>query len=646
MEKEKIEKTDKKESFLDRFDKDKIIKVLYAIIAVLVLAIVIILIVKGINKGGQAKGVSKLLDMKYDSVACIDSDCNGFMAIEGDKLASYKVILFNVDGEKVASYSDKYDPNSKDYEFPFAVGKDFYLSSTTSLTSFENSNYFMKNKKGKVLYKTTDPMQVLNNNLVTVTSKKDSKITLLDKKGKVLYSNIKDLDSYINGKIIEMDIDGTYALLNENGEKFLNDYSIAKMVKDEDDKYLYAIVRNEKDKVYNYFDLLKATIVGDSFKYYTANDNVGEFTITKKENDKDVKYILTKDGKQTRLETEENSGNENLYKTFKEKIDTDEYVLYSRSLYAEDQENVLVDSKKEKAIGVLNIKSKEFTKIYSYKQDKTFFSSTVYTVGNNDDESKDKVLRITCSYYCDENNTVIYDIKNNKTLYTLTGENQVSDYVEYEDGYKVVTLYGYNDDKYTLYDKDNKSVYSSKNNILVIDKKIVVGKEPSYSIVLYSTKENKALNTSPVAVLDNKQRLYKYTDDDNTYVLNKEGKEIIKVGKKDYFKYIDNHYIYIKDNKLNIYNIEKDKTSSYSLKENEKMNDASGSMIAPYKNTIVINNSTDKYVKIINFKGKTIKKINKAEVSSVKVNDEAESAFIIVRQSKDNKDKYGLYVAR
>ena len=47
------------------------------------------------------------------------------MAIEGDKLTKYKVVLFNVDGEKVADYKEVYNANLKETEVPYAIGKDF-----------------------------------------------------------------------------------------------------------------------------------------------------------------------------------------------------------------------------------------------------------------------------------------------------------------------------------------------------------------------------------------------------------------------------------------------------------------------------------------------------------------------------------------
>ncbi len=642
--KEQVSNEAKKDLFLGRFDKDKTTKFLLAVIAVLVVLIIIISVVKGISKGSSTKGVTKLLDTKSDSITCIDSDCNGFMAIEGDKLTKYKVVLFNVNGEKVADYKEVYDASKKATEIPYAVGKDFYLTSVANLEKLSESSYNMKNKKGKVLLNSKNKINILNNNLVYIDDSETSKITLYDKKGKAIYSNISDMNPYLFGKIIEVDVDGTYALLNEVGEKFLTDYSISKMVKDESDLYLYAIVRNEKDKVYYYFDLIKAQVVGDSFNSYTSSDETGTYIISKKENDKTVKYTLTKDGKQTKIEdTEEtNETSDDLYKVFKDKVDKDAYAIYSRSLYSKDQENILVDNKKDKSIGIYNVKSNEFKELYKYNQEKSYFSSNVYKVTNQKDESA-PIIKITCTYYCEKNESVVYDIKNNKELYSYEGDNYVTSYSEYENGYKVIGLSN-TDDKYSVLNKDNKNLYSSKYSVLLVDSEMLFGDKPSYSAILYSSKENKALTEQTVSIVDDfKNILYKYNDDDNIYVLNKDGKEIIKVGRKDYFKAIDNYYVYMSDNKLNIYDIDKNKTNTYSLKENEKMNDASGSMINPYKDTIIINNSTDKYVKVINFKGKVLKKIDKVELSKLKRNDDEEKIFLIVKQTKDNNDKYGLY---
>ena len=634
-------KQENKDLFLGLIDKTKLIKILCAIAVVLLIALIIKIFV--FKPGTSKNGVSKLLDTKYDSISCIDYDCNGFMAIEGDKLTKYKVVLFNVDGEKVADYKEVYNANLKETEVPYAIGKDFYLTSITSLSKISASGYNMKNKKGKVIYSSEKSIELLNNYLVITTDKETSKKIIVDKKGKVLYSNISDYESYFNGKIIEIEIDNTYALLNELGEKFLSDYSISKIVKDEDEKYLYAVVKNEKDKVYNYFDLLKAKIVGDSFSSYSAGDEVGTLVITKKENEKSVKYLLTKDGKQTKLETEETTtSSDDFYKDFKDKVDTDTYSIFSGSLYSKDQENIIVNNKVEKSMGVYNVNTKEYKELYKYAQDKSYFYSSVYNVKNSDENGL--VLRFICTTSCDQNESLVYDVKNNKELYRYEGENHITSYAEYENGYKVIGLSN-STDKYTVLDKDNKNLYSSKKVVLILDSELVLGDKPSYSAILYSSKDNKVINENTVSIIDDyKNMLYKYSDETNTYILDKDGKEIIKVNKNDYLKNIDNYYIYIANNKINIYDIDKNKTNSYTMKDSEKMNDASGSMISPYKQTLVINNSTEKYVKVINFNGKVLKKIDNVELSKFKTNDEAEKAFLIVKKTKNNKDLYGLYV--
>lgn len=634
-------KQENKDLFLGLIDKTKLIKILCAIAVVLLIALIIKIFV--FKPGTSKNGVSKLLDTKYDSISCIDYDCNGFMAIEGDKLTKYKVVLFNVDGEKVADYKEVYNANLKETEVPYAIGKDFYLTSITSLSKLSASGYNMKNKKGKVIYSSEKSIELLNNYLVITTDKETSKKIIVDKKGKVLYSNISDYESYFNGKIIEIEIDNTYALLNELGEKFLSDYSISKIVKDEDEKYLYAVVKNEKDKVYNYFDLLKAKIVGDSFSSYSAGDEVGTLVITKKENEKSVKYLLTKDGKQTKLETEETiTSSDGFYKDFKDKVDTDTYSIFSGSLYSKDQENIIVNNKVEKSMGVYNVNTKEYKELYKYAQDKSYFYSSVYNVKNSDENGL--VLRFICTTSCDQNESLVYDVKNNKELYRYEGENHITSYAEYENGYKVIGLSN-STDKYTVLDKDNKNLYSSKKVVLILDSELVLGDKPSYSAILYSSKDNKVINENTVSIIDDyKNMLYKYSDETNTYILDKDGKEIIKVNKNDYLKNIDNYYIYIENNKINIYDIDKNKTNSYTMKDSEKMNDASGSMISPYKQTLVINNSTEKYVKVINFNGKVLKKIDNVELSKFKTNDEAEKAFLIVKKTKNNKDLYGLYV--
>ena len=137
---------------------------------------------------------------------------------------------------------------------------------------------------------------------------------------------------------------------------------------------------------------------------------------------------------------------------------------------------------------------------------------------------------------------LLKDVKNNKELYRYEGENHITSYAEYENGYKVIGLSN-STDKYTVLDKDNKNLYSSKKVVLILDSELVLGDKPSYSAILYSSKDNKVINENTVSIIDDyKNMLYKYSDETNTYILDKDGKEIIKVNKNDYLKNIDNYF--------------------------------------------------------------------------------------------------------
>ena len=79
---------------------------------------------------------------------------------------------------------------------------------------------------------------------------------------------------------------------------------------------------------------------------------------------------------------------------------------------------------------------------------------------------------------------------------------------------------------------------------------------------------------------------------------------------------------------------------------NEKINNNAGENIAPYKNAIYINNPVDNYAKVINVNGRTVKKIKKSTINSVKYNKKSDTVIIITRRVKDNNNLYGLYIAK
>lgn len=629
-----------KGSIIKKITENNILKKI--LIIIIVLLIIIIggkTVYNKFVKNDNISGVKKVLSTKYTSISCIDYDCDGFIAIDGDKLSKYKTYLYDSNGKKVAEYKVKYNKDDATTEVPKEIGDGFYISSTVSVKNLKSVKYSIKNKRGKTIYETKNELSVINANLISM---KDDKVyTILDKKGKEVYSNISDINTYADGKYVEIKVSDSYTILNEKGEKILSNYKMSKCVTDENGKELFAILRNSKESSYNYYSFSKKEIIGDSFNSYTESDEEYEFIITKKENDKTVKYTLSKDGKQTKLES-----SSDIVKQIEENIDSDKYTLYDYSVYDENQKNVLVDDKTNKSFGLLNLKSKKFTALYNYKSGKSYIYSTVTKISKEEDNA---ILKISCSdSYCDSKTSIIYDMKNNKTLYKSEGV-LISDYKEYDGGYKVVGFSSDKTNKYgsknVVFDKSNKELEVSNDDILIVDKKLKIGEESNYSVYLYSTKSNKIVNKNLVKRVEVEDKVvYKYTDDnDNTIILDSNGNEVIKINDDDYIDLNGDHYVYIKDNVLYTYNIIKEKTYKYKLKDNEKLNDASGSIITPYKNAIFVNNSSDKYIKVLNFKGNQIKKIKNVEISSVKTNED--KAFIIVKKTTNDGSLYGLYVA-
>lgn len=621
-------------------------KNLIVILVIVVAAILLILgVINMLGKNGNTnniKSVKRVLKAKYVDVECIDSYCNGLVAIKGDKLSKYTVELYNAEGKKVASYKEKYSSASKSTKTPYQMTDSYFITRIMNNENVKDVKYSINNKKGKELYSTNNRLTVLNDNFVLM--EKNDKYTILDIKGKELYSDISDIDTFYDDKYISFKIDDTYTILDEKGDKVLNNYKIAKEVKTVDDKTAYFVVKDIKESVYYYYDVNKNKIIGDSFESYRTSENDGELIITKQVNDSKEKYILSKDGKQEKQEEVDLT-------EVKEKVNSDAYFLYSTSVMKKDQKNVIVDNKAQKSLGILNLESDKFTPLYSYKSDKSYFYSTVSKIGNSDD----MYLKITCSEYsCDTYKTIVFNMKNSKEIYRIEDENLVvSDYSLYESGYNVVkysssTKNEKYKNKYVLYDKNNKELYVSSNRIVLIDKKLEFGNDVKSSLTLYSAKDKKALNeeSSASIITISNNKLYKYTDkNDNVIICDEDGKTIINT-KKDNLKYSSTNIIYLEDEKLYIYDASKNKMNKYKLKNNEKINDSTGSIIAPYRGSVFVNNSTDKYIKVLNSKANVIKKIKGVELSEVKSNPKTGNVFIITKGTNKTGNVYGLYIAK
>ena len=167
---------------------------------------------------------------------------------------------------------------------------------------------------------------------------------------------------------------------------------------------------------------------------------------------------------------------------------------------------------------------------------------------------------------------------------------------------------------------------------------------------MFSSKSNKALNSddnlaSKISI--GSTIVYKYSDKNDMYLVNEKGKTLGKIDKSSSLIYgSDTIICFNEDKKINIINPIDNKNKTYKLKNNEKINDNSGQNITPYKNSLFINNTVDKYIKVINVNGRTVKKISKSTLNSAHYNEKTENVIIITKQLKNNNNLYGLYIAK
>ena len=91
---------------------------------------------------------------------------------------------------------------------------------------------------------------------------------------------------------------------------------------------------------------------------------------------------------------------------------------------------------------------------------------------------------------------------------------------------------------------------------------------------------------------------------------------------------------------ITLKNVVYEKTVKYKLDKNETISNNNLEKINPYKNAIYINNTSEKYIKIVNNKGKTIKKIDDVTINKVAENGSSNVVIIV----KNSKNKYGLLI--
>ena len=580
-------------------NKGLIIKIIISVLVILFLLFAGKSIFNKFNRNTQIQGIRRASYSDYDNVYCIEYNCEALAAIKEDRK---EITIFNVSGDKAFKYINKND------EIPKNVTDTYYIS-----YSNKKNEYYVRNRGNKLLFKSTNTLTKLTDDYLIMYN--GVNYSIIDVTGKEIYKNVLSYKKYDD--IYEIKSNENVYILNKKLEKLLVNYNISKVYKDEYD-ILYLIVKNIKNKNYYYYNIAKEKIIGNPFKSYIEKKN--NIIIKDKNN---IEYILSETGKQVRI---------TLDKKVVKNISRN-YNIYNESIYNEKQKYILVDSKKENAIGILDIRKNKFYKLYSYKKIKNIKSEISTLNADN------LTLKISCSYACDENKTVIYDMEDNRELFRKNS--QIYSYMQFSDNHKIVKLSG---NLYVVYDKNNKKIFKSEKKLFIANKKILIGDIPYSDIYLYSISKNKIINDKPLIINQiNDNILYKNINDKRVTYINENGDVVIDINTSNYIKLIDNYYIYINDNNyLNVYDINKDKTYSYKFKKGESIKNMYDYIINPYNNAIFISNNDEQYIKIMNFKFDLFTKINDAKLYQVKINDKNGNAYMIVK----NKDKYNIYIAK
>lgn len=580
-------------------NKGLIIKIIISVLVILFLLFAGKSIFNKFNRNTQIQGIRRASYSDYDNVYCIEYNCEALAAIKADRK---EITIFNVAGDKAFKYINKND------EIPKNVTDTYYIS-----YSNKKNEYYVRNRGNKLLFKSTNTLTKLTDDYLIMYN--GVNYSIIDTTGKEIYKNVLSYKKYDD--IYEIKSNENVYILNKKLEKLLVNYNISKVYKDEYD-ILYLIVQNIENKNYYYYNVAKEKIIGNPFKSYIEKKN--NIIIKDKNN---IEYILSETGKQVRI---------TLDKKVVKNISRN-YNIYNESIYNEKQKYILVDSKKENAIGILDIGKNKFYKLYSYKKIKNIKSEISTLNADN------LTLKISCSYACDENKTVIYDMEDNRELFRKNS--QIYSYMQFSDNHKIVKLSG---NLYVVYDKNNKKIFKSEKKLFIANKKILIGDIPYSDIYLYSISKNKIINDKPLIINQiNDNILYKNINDKRVTYINENGDVVIDINTSNYIKLIDNYYIYINDNNyLNVYDINKDKTYSYKFKKGESIKNMYDYIINPYNNAIFISNNDEQYIKIMNFKFDLFTKINDAKLYQVKINGKNGNAYMIVK----NKDKYNIYIAK
>lgn len=610
-------------------------KILF-VIALIIIILMVYLILTNKKIDGITK-VNKIFDEKYYDVKCISEKCDYIIASSGDEGKTSKKYIYNYNGKKISSYKETFNSNSKTSNEINEVSENYLIFKKVNRSNNDITGYYLTDLKDNKKYSTSNELKYLTDNLLLM--KKQGGYEIITKDGKEKYSNIDSAKTFNNDKIVLINVNNTSVILDNKGEKILEDYTVSKEVKNNDGDTLYLVIKDVKNNLFYYFDVDKKEIIGDNFQNFSEKDNKGNLIITKVKNNVLSKYILDKNGNQKKY-TEKNT--QKYVNDIKMLIDSSKYYVYDNSVYKKNQNNVFVNKKDDNTFGIYNVKDNKYKKLYDYSKENSKSNIT--------EVNKNGIYQISCKKdNCKTNENLVYDLNNMKKIFDIKDNNlSILNYTSYENGYKSVKYGDNNNSKYVLYDNNNKKVIDSNKQIIVVDDEISYTNDKTEDdVLLYSFKKNKTYNKeneeAKIVSISN-YTLYKYKTDDKTCILNSKGKKIECTKDDIKLSYSDDLVYYLSNNKVVMINAQNSKKNKYNLENNEKINDIKGDLIPLYRNTLFVNNSANDYIKIVSNTGRVIKKINNTEIVSVKQIDKT-NVLIFTKNTIDNKDYFGLYLA-
>lgn len=610
-------------------------KILF-VIALIIIILMVYLILTNKKIDGITK-VNKIFDEKYYDVKCISEKCDYIIASSGDEGKTSKKYIYNYNGKKISSYKETFNSNSKTSNEINEVSENYLIFKKVNRSNNDITGYYLTDLKDNKKYSTSNELKYLTDNLLLM--KKQGGYEIITKDGKEKYSNIDSAKTFNNDKIVLINVNNTSVILDNKGEKILEDYTVSKEVKNNDGDTLYLVIKDVKNNLFYYFDIDKKEIIGDNFQNYSEKDGKGNLIITKVKNNVLSKFILDKNGNQKKY-TEKNT--QKYANDIKMLIDSSKYYVYDNSVYKENQNNIFVNKKDDNTFGIYNIKDNKYKKLYDYSKENSKSNIT--------EVNKNGIYQISCKKdNCKTNENLVYDLNNMKKIFDIKDNNlSILNYTSYENEYKSVKYVDNNNSKYILYNNDNKKVIDSSKQIIVIDDEISYTNDKTEDdVLLYSFKKNKTYNKEneeAKRINISEYTLYKYKTDNKTCIINNKGKKIECTKDNVKLSYSDDIVYYLSNNKVVMINAQNSKKNKYNLEKNEKMNDIKGDLIPLYRNTLFVNNSANDYIKIVSNTGRVIKKINNTEIVSVKQIDKT-NVLIFTKNTIDNKDYFGLYLA-